>query len=91
MKLFNVNIWPETDNESFKEQLSNVKGGKSPNNISPIIKYSCGAKFLWMGDLKTAVSYSSTRKKKKILKISSGLSLGDIFITIKLFGGVVWE
>ncbi len=46
-------LWPETDNESFKEQLNLVKDGKSPNNISPIIKYSCGAVFLWMGDLET--------------------------------------
>ena len=46
-------LWPETDNESFKEQLSAVKEGKSPNNISPIIRYSYGAKFLWMGDVET--------------------------------------
>lgn len=46
-------LWPETDNESFKEQLNLVKDGKSPNNISPIIKYSCGVVFLWMGDLET--------------------------------------
>lgn len=46
-------LWPETDNGDFKEQLKVVKEGNSPNNISPIIKYSCAAKFIWMGDLET--------------------------------------
>ena len=47
-------LWPITDNEDFKEQLELVKEGKSPNNISPIIKYEAeNAKFLWMGDIET--------------------------------------
>lgn len=48
-------LWPNTSNEYFKTELENVKNGESPNNISPIIKYSVkdGATILWMGDLKT--------------------------------------
>lgn len=48
-------LWPDTDNEYFKKELLNVKEGKSPNNISPIIKYSLenGVTMLWMGDLET--------------------------------------
>lgn len=46
-------LWPITDNKDYKEELSNVKEGKSPNNISPIIKYSLnkGVTILWFGDL----------------------------------------
>jgi len=48
-------LWPNISNEYFKTELENVKNGESPNNISPIIKYSIedGANVLWMGDLKT--------------------------------------
>lgn len=48
-------LWPDTNNEHFKEELANVKEGKSPNNISPIIKYSLedSVKAVWMGDLET--------------------------------------
>lgn len=46
-------LWPITSNEDYKTELSNVKDGKSPNNISPIIRYSlkAGATVLWFGDL----------------------------------------
>lgn len=46
-------LWPITSNEDYKTELSNVKDGKSPNNISPIIKYSLhnGVTVLWFGDL----------------------------------------
>lgn len=46
-------LWPITSNEDYKTELSNVKDGKSPNNISPIIKYSlnAGVTVLWFGDL----------------------------------------
>jgi beta-lactamase superfamily II metal-dependent hydrolase len=46
-------LWPDRDNEFFKDALKDAKGGKSPNNISPIIQYSLenGATVLWMGDL----------------------------------------
>lgn len=48
-------LWPVTSNSYFDTELENVKNGESPNNISPIIKYSIedGATFLWMGDLET--------------------------------------
>ena len=46
-------LWPITSNEDYKTELSNAKDGKSPNNISPIIKYSLnnGVTVLWFGDL----------------------------------------
>lgn len=46
-------LWPETDNKYFKEALSQAKKYGSPNNISPIIVYSCGVTFMWMGDIET--------------------------------------
>lgn len=48
-------LWPELSNKDYKEALKVTKDGESPNNISPIIKYSIadGATFLWMGDLET--------------------------------------
>lgn len=48
-------LWPDTKNEEFKKVLEGVKEGKSPNNLSPVIKYTLkdGAKVLWMGDLET--------------------------------------
>jgi beta-lactamase superfamily II metal-dependent hydrolase len=49
-------LWPNTANEEFKKALKDAADGKSPNNISAVIKHSseCGATFLWMGDLETA-------------------------------------
>ena len=46
-------LWPKTNNKYFKEALEKAHNGKSPNNISPIIKYSLenGVKILWFGDL----------------------------------------
>lgn len=46
-------LWPITSNEDYKMELSNAEDGKSPNNISPIIKYSltAGVTVLWFGDL----------------------------------------
>ena len=48
-------LWPVTSNEDYKNALQEAAQGKSPNNISPIIKYSLndGANVLWMGDLET--------------------------------------
>lgn len=51
-----INIfWPITSNQDYTDALKQAKDGKSPNNISPIIKYSLaeGATILWMGDLMT--------------------------------------
>ena len=46
-------LWPDLENEHFKNALQQAKNGKSPNNISPVIKYSVqdGANVIWMGDL----------------------------------------
>ena len=48
-------LWPDTNNKDYKDALEKAKNGNSPNNISPIIKYSLneGVKILWMGDLET--------------------------------------
>lgn len=46
-------LWPDTDNIDYKEVLTKIKNGESPNNASAIIKYSLesGVTALWMGDL----------------------------------------
>ena len=51
-----INIrWPVLSNEEFKKALKQAKEGGSPNNISPVIRYSLndGAIVTWMGDLET--------------------------------------
>ncbi len=45
-------LWPITSNEKYEAALENAKNGKSPNNISPVIKYqNNGFSFLWLGDM----------------------------------------
>ena len=48
-------LWPDLSNSYFKEELEKIENEKtdSPNNISPIIKYSLknGVTVLWFGDL----------------------------------------
>lgn len=48
-------LWPILNNEFFKAALENAAKGHSPNNISPIFRYSLenGASVIWMGDLET--------------------------------------
>ncbi len=48
-------LWPITDNKYYKEALKKAENGESPNNISPIVKYSIenGVAMLWMGDLES--------------------------------------
>lgn len=48
-------LWPNPNNEEFKKELESIKEGNSPNNISPIIKYSLndGVKCLWLGDIES--------------------------------------
>ena len=51
-----INIcWPIISNEHFKKALKEANEGNSPNNISPVIKYSLkdGVKMAWFGDLET--------------------------------------
>ena len=47
--------WPIVTNQHYKDALEQAKDGGSPNNISPIIRYSLshGASVMWMGDLET--------------------------------------
>jgi beta-lactamase superfamily II metal-dependent hydrolase len=48
-------LWPDTSNQDYRDALALAADGESPNNISPIIKYSLkgGATVMWMGDLET--------------------------------------
>jgi beta-lactamase superfamily II metal-dependent hydrolase len=48
-------LWPNRNNQYYKDALKVAKDGGSPNNISPIVTYSIkdGAKYQWMGDLET--------------------------------------
>ena len=48
-------LWPKTSNQHYKDALKTAENGGSPNNISPIIKYSLkgGVTMIWMGDLET--------------------------------------
>jgi len=48
-------LWPDVNNAYFKDALAEANAGLSPNNISPVIKYSLqnGASAIWMGDLET--------------------------------------
>lgn len=50
-------LWPITDNDDFLCALQSANDGGSPNNISPIIKYSLedGVKILWFGDLENCL------------------------------------
>lgn len=49
-------LWPDTDNHKFKEELIVAEYKESPNNISPIIRYTAknGMKVLWFGDLENS-------------------------------------
>ena len=54
--LSNIDIlWPDTDNDCYKEALKESEKNKIPKNISPIIRYSPNNShsFLWMGNLET--------------------------------------
>jgi len=48
-------LWPDTNNEHFKEALRACDAGESYNNTSAVIRYSIseGASFLWLGDIET--------------------------------------
>lgn len=51
-----INIyWPNISNPEYIKALEDAAKGRSPNNISPIIRYSVenGGSFMWMGDLET--------------------------------------
>lgn len=48
-------LWPDKENNDYKEALEIAKDGIHDNNISPIFKYSLneGVTALWMGDMET--------------------------------------
>ena len=47
-------LWPDIDNQYYKDELEKTKNGGSPNNICPIILYELGGRrVIWMGDLET--------------------------------------
>ena len=48
-------LWPITDDSDFLSAAADAANGMTPNNISPILKYSlsAGASMLWLGDLET--------------------------------------
>jgi beta-lactamase superfamily II metal-dependent hydrolase len=48
-------LWPDTNNENYKEELQKSAEGTTFNNISSIVKYSLngGVTAIWMGDLET--------------------------------------
>ena len=48
-------LWPDLNNENFKQALELVSRGEKINNICPIFTYSVenGATYMWMGDLET--------------------------------------
>lgn len=56
-------LWPILNNNFFKAALENAAKGNSPNNISPIFRYSLnnGVSVIWMGDLETPFMDSITR------------------------------
>ena len=49
-------LWPNLQNEDYKDALQEAADGLCPNNISAVIQYSVenSATVLWMGDLETA-------------------------------------
>ena len=46
-------LWPDRNNDHFKQALAEAEEGYSPNNMSAIIRYSVedGAKVIWFGDM----------------------------------------
>ena len=63
-------LWPDTDNQDYKNALKQAAKGESPNNISPIVKYSLkdGVTALWMGDLE-ADFMEAIKDKIKLPKV----------------------
>lgn len=47
-------LWPDLDNEEFKQALQACSVGESYNNTSAVIRYAVGnTSILWLGDLET--------------------------------------
>ena len=50
-------LWPDINNQKFKEALKATARGESPNDISCVIRYNApgGGGYLWMGDMETGM------------------------------------
>ncbi len=48
-------LWPSRSDPDFRSALADAAAGLSPNNISPILRYTIqgGPSMVWMGDLET--------------------------------------
>lgn len=46
-------LWPDVNNETFRDALRDAESSDKPNNISPAIVYSLdeGVRALWLGDM----------------------------------------
>ena len=57
-------LWPDPADSDFKSALIDAASGMTPNNISPILRYSIteGPTMLWMGDLETDFMVKITDK-----------------------------
>ncbi|MEA5666189.1 MBL fold metallo-hydrolase [Stenotrophomonas sp. MH1] len=55
-------LWPDVENDHFKQALADCDAGYSYNNTSAVIRYQLegGASFLWLGDLHTDFMESIT-------------------------------
>ena len=62
-------LWPDVNNQKFKEALKATAKGESPNNISCVIRYDalCGGGYLWMGDMETGMQEEFYKTKKDII------------------------
>ncbi len=49
-------LWPDPDNDSYKDALKSANDGERYNNISTVVHYAIneGATFCWFGDLETS-------------------------------------
>ncbi len=48
-------LWPNASDPDFQSALADAAAGMTPNNISPILRYTVedGPSMIWMGDLET--------------------------------------
>lgn len=47
-------LWPDLENQSFKQALAACDAGESYNNTSAVVRYSIGnTSVMWLGDLET--------------------------------------
>ena len=55
-------LWPDVENEHFRDALAECDAGNSYNNTSAVVHYQLkgGASFLWLGDLHTEFMESIT-------------------------------